>query len=267
MKWGSKYVLAFLGLLNLSLLLLWANGRKTEFETKQALSSLSEFNTPTLQSFSRAAEFSSCKWRTDEEYSIPNHLHEELMDAILALDSAKRGSSFDASLLLDSFDWQRKELQKLRFNMSALPSFESDSVFQTFLSLGKVENTELALFLRQVMLHKIIRIKHSATYAVYCKWGEPDIAISGIHDYYEVGDSLNVELFPYERMNYCSHARVQSITIQDSVYTHSDSFEFQIRHSVSPNPASDNVSVKAVFKRVDDEFKLERAYDIGIAKR
>lgn len=266
MKWGSKYVLAILGLLNLSFLLLWANGRKTEYETKQALSSLSEFNKPILQGFSKACEFSSCKWRT-EEHSIPNHLHEQLMAAIQALESAKPGSGFDARPLLDSFDWKRKELEKLRFSMSALSDFENDSVFQAFLALGKVQDAELSFFLREVLLFKIIRAKHSITTGAICHFGDPNIAVSGIHDYYHLGDSLNVELFPYEEMFSCSHPRVQSITIQDSVYTHSDSFEFQIRHPVSPNTESDDVSVKAVFKRVEDEFELERTYDVGITKR
>lgn len=208
MKWGSKYMLSALGLLNITLLLLWAQTRKAQYDTATSHDLLVDLNLHSFQERvtelkNRACNFVSSPRGQNHEFYKRFEDFSKWADDTLPIPEMLKKLEGDTTLL------KMHHLSEIYGKDSFLKSWKefSPDVKRTYSGV-----------LRLAALSRVLERYQQASSSCSIGGGTWEAHVDGIMRHYDVGDTLDARFFIGLQLSYCLKDAIKSIKVEDKLY-------------------------------------------------
>lgn len=242
MKWGSKYVLSALGLLNITLLLLWAQTRKAQYDVTESHNLLVDLN---LHSFQE--EVKKLKGRACNFVSNPRGRYHKLY---------KRFEDFsewadDSVQINDILKMLEGDTTLLRMHQLS-EMYGKDSFLKSWKEFSPEVIRSYPGVIRLAALSRVLEFYQQASSSCGYGGGYWDAHVDGNMPYYNLGDTLSTQFFIGLHLDYCIKDAIKSIKVGEKLY--------ELTEADFPNPSVLHPLTNGVPERkIPIEMRISRA--------
>lgn len=242
MKWGSKYVLSALGLLNITLLLLWAQTRKAQYGVAESHDLLEDLHLHSFQEEVTRLKGHACNFvsnprgRYHKFYKRFNDFSEWINDS-LQVNSILKMLEGDTTLL------RIHQLSEM---------YGKDSFLKSWKEFSPEVTRSYSGVLRLAALSRVLEFYRQASSSCSAGGGIWDGHVDGNLSQYNLGDTLSAQFFIGLHLEYCHKDAIKSIKVGEKVY--------ELSEADFPNPSVLHPLTNGIPERkIPIEMRISRA--------